>query len=172
MTAFRATYSDLKLIKTRKCVQIIFEVPQEDFDAAYEVLGGLPNPAADRWFGIAAINPGAALAKPETAASDLDSSSARPNRRLDSSDRGQKRDWRDLSPQQQAGIRCEEPTFAAFLKENHPDDWHEAGADAAECVRLLCQVSSRSELATNHRARVIWKQLDDEFAAWKEMEHA
>src|ERR1700761_9341529 len=28
-----------------------------------------------------------------------------------------KRDWRDLDPTTQAGIRCEEPAFAVFLKE-------------------------------------------------------
>lgn len=149
-SAFRACYSDWKLVRTRQVVQIVMEVPLADADTAYEILGGMPNSAKERWFGIASIRPTA------------------PTPQLEKP----KRDWRDLGPAQQAGIRCEEPTFAAFLKENHPDDWHEAGADAAECVRLLCQVSSRSELATNHRARVIWKQLDDEFAAWKEMEHA
>ena len=84
----------------------------------------------------------------------------------------EKRNWRELPPSQQAGIHCNEPTFAAFLKENHPDDWHEAGADPAECVRLICGVESRSELATNHKARVIWTQLDNEYGAWKALEHA
>lgn len=172
MTAFRATYSDLKLIKTRQTVQVIFEIPQADFDAAYEVLGGLPNPAAERWFGIAAlVNPGAPFAEPVTDAAGPVVREARPNSGLDSRDRGPKRDWRDMGPAQQAGIRCAEPIFAAFLKEQRPDDWHEA-PDAAECVRLICGVQSRSELAANQKARIIWKQLDDQFAAWKALEHA
>jgi hypothetical protein len=41
--AFRGTYADWKLVKTRAVVQIVFEVPLEDSDAAYEILGGMPN---------------------------------------------------------------------------------------------------------------------------------
>jgi len=44
-----------------------------------------------------------------------------------------------------AGIRCNEMTFIAFLKEQYPDDWHEA-QEVAECVRLICNVESRTEL--------------------------
>jgi len=83
-----------------------------------------------------------------------------------------KKDWRDLGPAQQAGIRCDEPTFAAFLKEQRSDDWHEAGNDPAACVRLICGVSSRAYIEKDQRSRVIWKQLDDQFQAWKALEHA
>lgn len=153
--AFRATYSDLKLIKTRQCVQIVFELPLADFDEAYQVLGGLPDPAKERWFAVAPLKPTAAQPQPVP----------------DKPQAGAKRDWRDLAPQQQAGIRCEEPTFAAFLREERKDDWHET-QDAAECVRLICGVASRSELGTNQKARVIWHQLDSAFQAWKALEHA
>lgn len=145
MTAFKATFSDMKLVKTRQVAQLIFEIPMSDFDAAYEVLGGLPNSAEERWFGIAAID----LAKPEKP----------------------KRDWRDLPPAQQAGIRCEESAFVHFLKEQRPDDWNET-QDTADCVRLICGVTSRSELSSNQKARVIWTQLDSAYAAWKALEHA
>jgi hypothetical protein len=84
---------------------------------------------------------------------------------------GAKRDWRDLPPAQQAGIRCEEATFAAFLKEQRPDDWHEA-PKADDCVRLICGVHSRAELGTNQKARVIWKILDTSYQAWKAVENA
>lgn len=161
--AFKATFSDLKVIKTRRCVQVVFEMPIEQFDAAYEVLGGLPNPTAERWFAIAAL-------KQEAPGSgDLTSESNPVSPRLPSQ---AKRSFRDLPPQQQAGIRCEEPSFAAFLKEQWPDDWHESAADPAECVRLICRVKSRAELATNHKARVIWNGLNTKFEAWKAMENA
>ena len=91
--------------------------------------------------------------------------------RTDPKPAGAKRDWRDIPPPQQAGIRCDEPAFAAYLKENFKDDWHEA-PDATECVRLICGVESRSELATNQKARVIWHQLDTTYQAWKALEHA
>jgi len=83
----------------------------------------------------------------------------------------EKMDWRDVQPAAQAGIRCAEPVFAAFLKETRPNLWRET-PDAADCVRAICCVTSRSELGTNHKARVMWKQLDDQFSAWKALEHA
>jgi len=144
-SAFKATYSDWKLVRTRQVIQIVFEVPLADADSAYEILGGMPNSSKERWFGIAAIN-----------------TSAAPK---------QKKDWRDLPPSQQSGIRCDDPLFAHFLKEQRPDDWHEA-QDPAACVRLICGVESRSELGTNHKARVIWHQIDEQFQAWKALEHA
>jgi len=137
--AFRATYSDLKLIKTRQCVQIVFELPLADFDAAYNVLGGLPDSSKETWFGIAP---------------------------LDAPKKADKRDWKDLQPQQQAGIRCADPVFIAFIKSEHADDWHEFN-DAADFVRSYCNVESRAELGTNHKARVLWHQLDEQFQAWK-----
>lgn len=146
--AFQATFSDMKLVKTRQVAQLIFEIPLADFDAAYEVLGGMPNSAHERWFGIAAINGGGPR---------QDNPQPRPD--------GGKRDWKDLQPQQQAGIRCSEPTFVAFLKESRADEWAES-ADAAECVRLICGVRSRVELGINQKARVIWHQLDSEYQAW------
>lgn len=148
--AFRGTYSDWRLVKTRGVVQIIFEIPLAEADAAYQILGGMPDTSKERWFGVAALG--------SEPAPDSDKS-------------GTKRDWRDLGPAQQAGIRCGEPVFIAFLKEQRADDWHEA-KEAAECIRLICGVTSRSELGTNQKARVIWKQLDDQFGAWKALEHA
>jgi hypothetical protein len=153
-TAFKATYSDWKLVKTRQVVQIVFEVPLAEADAAYELLGGMPAPASERWFGIAALAP-----KPE------------PRPVPDKPLAGAKRDWSDLQPQQQAGIRCNEPAFIAFLKEERPDDWHEA-QDAAECVRLICGVQSRVELGINPKAGVTWSKLERQYQAWRAVEHA
>lgn len=164
MPAFRATFSDMKLVKTRQVAQLIFEIPIEQFDVAYEVLGGVPMPGKERWFGIAAIK--SPKAEEETV--------AQPQPVPDRPQAGAKRDktnWRDIPPAQQAGICCNEPTFAAFLKEERKDDWHEA-PDATECVRLICGVQSRSELGTNQRARVIWHQLDTQYQAWRALEHA
>ena len=76
-----------------------------------------------------------------------------------------KRDWRELLPQQQAGIRASEPRFTVFLQEVHGEDWVEA-PNTADCIRLICGVASRKELTVDHRARVLWHQLDEEFRAW------
>lgn len=162
MTAFRATFADMKLIKTRQVTQLIFEIPSEEFDVAYEILGGVPIAGKERWFGIAAI-------KVPQAKEDAP---AKPGQNAPKPDRAkpEKRDWRDIQPSQQAGIRCEEPVFAAFLREMYSDEWHEA-PDAADCVRLICAVDSRSKL-NDGPSRVIWKQLDDQFQGWKALEHA
>lgn len=82
-----------------------------------------------------------------------------------------KRPWEEWQPQQQAGMRCNDPIFISFLKEQRADDWHET-RDATECVRLICGVHSRVELGTNQRARIAWHQLDEQYLAWKAMEHA
>jgi len=84
---------------------------------------------------------------------------------------GAKRDWRELPPSQQAGIRCEEPAFEQFLKEERQDDWAEAQS-SRDSVCLICGVESRADLSINQKARVIWHQLDTQYQAWKALEHA
>ncbi len=192
--AFRATYADIKLIKTRQCVQIVFELPIEQFDAAYEVLGGMPLPGKERWFGIAAIKVSEADAptadrpvangtrseQGNQGGADEDRnhhhqlnpgrrlSTVRPEPKQDKPARA-KRDWRDVPPAQQAGIRCEgedKEVFKKFLEEEHGEDIYAFEGDVAETVRFLCGIKSRSELNTNHAARVIWHQLNDQYEAW------
>ncbi len=160
MAAFRATYSDLKLIKTRQCVQIVFELPLADFDAAYTVLGGMPNPANETWFGIAPlktekeIKQPAAIESPAKLQPDTDKPSA-----------GAKRAWETIQPAQQAGIRSHDIRFAKFLEEEYPQHWREL-QDAADCIRSICGAHSRAELGTDHRKRVLWNQLDKHYLAW------
>jgi len=160
--AIRAAYSDLKLVKTRQVAQLIFEIPISDFDAAYDVLGGLPTPDSEKWFAIAAIKE-VMPNNPSKPAVD-----ARPEPKQDKPARA-KRDWRDLLPSQQAGIRCGEPEFMAFLKEERQADWREAHS-TADCVRLICGVVSRAELDSQQASRVIWHQLDEQFLTWQALE--
>jgi hypothetical protein len=82
--------------------------------------------------------------------------------------------WRDLGPAKQAGIRCKEPIFWAFLGEDmhFPNITNEQRA--ADAVRNHCGVTSRSELGHpgNHRQRTLWHGLDMAYQAWKAREHA
>lgn len=50
--AFGAEYVDLKVIKTRRAVQIVFEVPLEAADHALKCLGGMPDNDKSIWFAI------------------------------------------------------------------------------------------------------------------------
>ncbi len=96
---------------------------------------------------------------------------ARPEPRQDPPARAKpKRDWRDVPATEQAGIRCDEPSFEVFLRERDSDTWMASEYDAAECVRMICRVMSRKELNTNHKARVIWHQLDEQYLGWLAME--
>jgi hypothetical protein len=89
--------------------------------------------------------------------------------------KAQERDkWRELGPVKQAGIRCKEPAFWSFLKEelHFPNIWNEERA--AACVREHCGVVSRSEFGkvTNTAQRLAWYDLDNAYQAWKVREHA
>jgi hypothetical protein len=81
--------------------------------------------------------------------------------------------WRALGPTRQAGIRCKDPMFWAFLTEElHFLDIN-SEARATVAVRTHCGVSSRRELeqAGNHRQRILWHDLDNSFQGWKAREH-
>lgn len=115
--AFKATYSDWKLVKSRSVVQIVLEVPMESADAAYQLLGGMPNPAAETWVGVARINP---------------EETPKPAQK-------EKRRWETLSIGEQAGIRCGEPDFQRYLGVTN-------AADAAQYIRVYFDVSSRADI--------------------------
>src|SRR5262245_3566790 len=127
--AFTATYSDWRVIKGRKVVSISFEVPIEHADLAYQVVGGMPDPAVSAWFAIAKLNE-TALAqsfedRPSAAA--MGPSAADPVVREDATGTNSK-SWRELSYAQQAGIRCSNPAFQRFLSERERQPMDETRA--------------------------------------------
>jgi hypothetical protein len=82
--------------------------------------------------------------------------------------------WRELGPVKQAGMRCKEPMFWAFMREYLHHSSVASEEAAAIVVRHYCAIKSRSELnkpgKTNERQR--WYALDNAFQAWKAKEHA
>jgi hypothetical protein len=162
--AFRAAYSDWKLIKTRGVVQVVLEVPLADADAAYNVLGGMPDASRENWFAVAPLKLPLAEKEPKTPSPKLDP--ATPSLSLDKPAEKAKRDWRDIPPAAQAAMLCDKPVFRAFLAERYTDEWHESMTDGAECVRLICGVASRSMLNEGAH-RVIWHSLQSEYQAWE-----
>lgn len=93
--AFEATYSDWRVIKGRKVVQIVVELPLEKADHAYKVLGGMPNQGAEAWLAIARL-----AGKPRLPA-------------------------QESSEAQAIAMRCQQPMFKKFLvfkNEFGPDD--------------------------------------------------
>ena len=141
--ALRATWSDFKIIKGRKIVQLIFEVPIEGADEALHVLGGLPRADMETWVGIARL---------ETREAPLPE--AKP-----------KRAFNELPPTQQAAIRCGEKAFQRYLEEVHliggcgPEE-------AAAFIRSHCNVMSRSELNAKAEAAEMWRRLEEDYLLW------
>jgi hypothetical protein len=54
---FSASYSNWRVVQGRQVVQVIMEVPIEASHHAYNVLGGMPNPATTKFFAIARLDP-------------------------------------------------------------------------------------------------------------------
>jgi hypothetical protein len=81
--------------------------------------------------------------------------------------------WRDLGPVRQAGIRCKDPIFWAYLTEEMQTPVR-TEEEAAVAVRFICQVTSRSDLGKPGFgiARTNWYDLDSTFQAWKARENA
>jgi hypothetical protein len=155
--AFRASYADWKLIKTRGCVQVVMEIPLHEADAAYQALGGMPDPAAERWFGIARLSnvagEPASLATRE-ADGDLGGPSTTVSRHRKPVDPS-----RRLA--QQAGIACADPLFQKFVGARNEDT-------ATTFVRQTCGVQSRSEIKIATPEGEIWQQLYGEFLVWRD----
>ncbi len=168
MTAICASFADFKLIKGRKVCQLVCEVPLEQADAALAALGGLPNPHAERWVGIAPLTkqpqgkPTSGSAPSPSLADAADSPAAAPK---------PERKWDDIPPSQQAGIACASDEFQLWLlgqRFRTPDGGAvtaggPSSEHAASAVRHICGVSSRSDLDTNPEARARWRDLYGKF---------
>jgi hypothetical protein len=72
---------------------------------------------------------------------------------------------------QRAGILCTDKEFQSFLRTQHALRWGEAEGDdetkAAAVLRRLCEISSRKELATNHKASAAFESLLSQFEGWR-----
>ena len=72
------------------------------------------------------------------------------------------RTWSELDPVTQAALRCKDPAFWVFLRENDFTSWKiEDEETAAVAVRAICEVESRSKLANHSEAQAIWHDLDN-----------
>lgn len=145
--AFRATYADWKLIKTRSVVQIVFEVPLEAADHAYRVVGGMPNPASETWFGIAKLKPEEETERPRSSDTipSPQASGAKP-------------------PGQVAGYLCTLPAFWKFINEEYQHVRADSADSAAQAIRIICSVKSRADLTNDNYA---WRDLRERFRIWE-----
>jgi hypothetical protein len=74
-------------------------------------------------------------------------------------------EWREMQPAAQCAIRCGEPRFRDYLAVEHGITTDDAET-AATALRLLFNIKSRTEFSTNHRARMLWNQMDSGYREW------
>jgi len=140
----QATFSDWRTVKTRKSLQLIFEVPLEQQEQVLKMLGA-PMPDQEIWCVIARLNLKVVSEQPK----ELEA----PKK----------------SRAQMAAILCSDARFWAFLSEKYGYSVR-SPEDAAEAVRDLCAVSSRSELDRNEAAAFCWDEVRSEWQAFKVIE--
>ncbi len=148
------------MIKTRATVQLVFEIPIEQADAAYQALGGMPIAAKEVWCGIARLNSSPAVSQAEKQPGSAQPPVPTEPVRADK----ERRAFSELAPAQQAGILCNEPAFSAFLIERFRKQWNHAGCNAAGTVRDMCKVDSRADIKPDNAE---WSALVLAYRLWQ-----
>lgn len=168
--AFTADYVDLRFIKSRKCAQIVVEIPIEqaaEFVAAF----GAPNPATGVPVALARIDPSKVIeASPEPAQAvrltEVYDDEIRINGETIYRGDMKRRKFGDLPLVVRCAMTCEKPAFWQFLlEEGHAADVLNA-EQAATYVRGLCEVKSRSEIIKGSPAGDRWEMIERNFDAW------
>jgi hypothetical protein len=134
--AMQADYCDLKIIKTRKVIQVVLEIPQEAGDAFIAAFG-LPRSDKNVPVAIARLDPTAKAEKPKGG-----------------------------KLAQRAGIVCGEPAFLQFLLDAHATEFRSWSEDPAAFVRCYARVGSRAELDHRPEAAQKFNNLMAEYNAW------
>lgn len=173
-SAFSASYSEWRLVKTRGVVQLIFEVPLHQSDAAYHALGGMPDAAQERWFAIARLNEDRKEAMSDTHKKQTTDTPPRsddlpvpdgasiPDKPV--------RRRTPVAPEkrlaQRAALMCIDPVFQKYLCDNFDlVNCNEEGA--ANMIRQICDVESRSQILPGSPAANKFDRLYGQFIAWR-----
>jgi hypothetical protein len=144
-TAIRATYADIRTVRTRKVYQIVFEGPIEEMGRAMELFGP-PMPDAEVWAGIARLkSPTQIDAPPET----VEDKSTPP---------------RTLA--QVAAFLGTRQTFRRFLMERRGEKGFCTEHDAKHFIYEICGITSRTDLNTNEIAARKFSDLRADYRNW------
>lgn len=134
----KATYADLKTVKTRSTCQLILELPIEALTDVVALLGA-PVPGNEVWVAVARLRPEAVQQEPEQL------ETPRPLKSL----------------AQIAGIICNEPAFWKYIHVANADE-------AAKYVRGHCGVTSRAALDSNEDAAQAFRTLKADYIIWRD----
>ena len=159
--AIAGDFADIRTVKSRSVVQLIIELPIEQGETVVKLFG-FPQPGSPTKLAVAR------LVEAKQIESEVVPDTARPSTGQNKTQAGEKREWSSLSPAQQAGMRCTEPAFQLFLREQGDASCTDANK-AAEYVRFVCGVKSRADIGKSNAAIAKWRDLDERFRAWKQL---
>lgn len=162
---FKACYSEWKLVKTRGTVQIVFEMPVEQSDAAYQALGGMPIAAREVWCGIARLDPSKEHPLPPHPAEAAPRPAPRAPQPLPVGENKSRRPLSALPYSQQAALRCQDARFRAFLRETNRR-FARNEDEARDYVLEYCNIKSRADIKPGTEAETYWLDIDQAFDSW------
>lgn len=131
----QGAYSDFKVIKSRKVIQMVVEFPIES-SASFVEMFGIPQPHEEQWVAVALMNK-TAVTRNETAMKAI----------------------------QDAGILCKSSSFGKWLRDErgmtevNPEDSN----SIAQSLRAILGIRSRSELQTDSEALKVWHALKSSY---------
>lgn len=131
----QGAYSDFKVIKSRKVIQMVIEFPIES-SATFVEMFGIPQPHEEQWVAVALMNK-TAVVRNETAMKAI----------------------------QDAGMLCKNTSFGIWLKDErgmteiNPQDPN----SIAQALRAILGIRSRSELQTDSEALKVWHALKSSY---------
>jgi len=143
LATFKGTYSDIKLIRSRKVAVVCVEIPIEAATAFVNAFG-MPDPASETWVALARIN------------------------NMQNDTPKEKRPFSELPAAQQAALACKREAFQRYVYEQDGSGLVMDEDHTADYVRNWCGVESRSELASNANAAYQWEMLYQNFQLWLE----
>lgn len=153
MSAIQSDYRTFKHIPSRKCYQLIMEVPEEEFANVCNVLG-YPRTGENTFVGIALLNH-----------TDIHTPSTPKNTQEQTE--GERLRTRAI-------MLCKDDDFTEFCNNlwTIPYNLREKNIEqrekiAANWIYKSCNIKSRSELATNTEAQEKFKQLLDKYKTWQ-----
>ena len=133
-TIISGTYSDFRIIKTRKVAQMVIEFPIEQGEQFISKFG-LPNPHEEKWVAVAWLR------------SEPVETNGRASKAI-----------------QQAGIMCKDVAFGTWLRDTRKFQINPANeTEVQEVVRAVLGVTSRADMRTNDDALERWETLYDQF---------
>jgi hypothetical protein len=162
----QATYSDIKIIKTRKVLQISVEVPLEHFDLAMMVLGGAPMPDKETWLGIVRLDK-AVVSQPPPEHKAEEKAASPPAPQTDPAPAHRtKKAWGEMPATQRAVLRCEDHRFRSWLTAIGRID-HSTEEATLAYVRRIAQ-GSRSNLGKSgfEKETEAWNAVDRAYAKY------